>query len=131
MYRTFLFGLLIGLAAVAHANDETAPIPPALLSPMNLVESPDYSDETDKSEIPTTELEKVQYEALEDGRPPLEKRDVKEESATGAIYHQGPDLFISPESSITTTHEEIEDTEQAPPDGTSRPEAPVPLNEAQ
>lgn len=131
MYRTFLFGLVVNLAAFANANDETAPIPPALLSPVNLVESPDYSDETQKFEVPTTELEKTQYEALEDGRPPLEKRDVKEESATGALYHQGPDLFISPESSITQTHEEIEDTEQAPPDGTSTPEAPMPLNEAQ
>ncbi len=107
-----LCALKLSLADEVKADAEAVTSAP--LPPLNLVESPEYIE--DKEDKPNTvQIEKLQYEAIDDGRPLLEKRTIKEETGTGALYEAGEDLMISPESSITPSEEIIEDTEDLPP----------------
>lgn len=102
----------LGFADEVKADAEAVASAP--LPPLNLVESPEYT-EIKEDQLNTIQIEKLQYEALGDGRPLLEKRSLKEETMTGALYESGEDLVISPESSITPIEEIIEDTEDLPP----------------
>ncbi len=99
----------------------TAPLPP-----LNLVEIPEYSEKPGDDPA-SVQVEKLQYEALEDGRPLLEKQPIKEETKSGALYEAGEDLVISPESSINPSDEPIEDTEdlQPPPPPEALLESPT------
>ena len=110
-YSLFIFSALFALT-LARAEEappsSSSENPSEPLPPMNLVESPDYLKDTGE---PKVQVEKLQYEALEDGRPLLESRILPSDSSTGALYEAGDDLVVSPESSIDTTHDEIEDVE--------------------